>query len=392
MDEFDLNHYIRAIHFDTLKVPKIPFQMPVSKHYYGLKEMREGELEFLKNVVLSKSMEPLYLCSDMPVEDMAADEDFAKKYMFGLAMVLKKGLHIHMIHDVERPMKDMMLGLENWIPLYMTGQISPYYIKGIQNHVYSHLHYLSGTVSMTGNCISGHHDHAHYYLTNNKEEAAIYRKNMEYLLQKANPLMDIYREEQKEVLYKFLDSEAEYVGKRRRILASPPLFVIPVHLLKKILERNHISPKEQQQLLEYQKVLKGRVEKILSHSVIADELPVVRESEYANHPSILSVTEHFLEKDILLSYEEYCQCIKELRKYEQLHENYHFRLAKVKGFRNIQITCFEGKWCMVSKNKAPAIHFVIHHPKLRYALENVRLPIIDEPTVEMQDNTVLQGT
>lgn len=392
MDEFDLNHYIRAIHFDTLKVPKIPFQMPVSKHYYGLKEMREGELEFLKNVVLSKSMEPLYLCSDMPVEDMAADEDFAKKYMFGLAMVLKKGLHIHMIHDVERPMKDMMLGLENWIPLYMTGQISPYYIKGIQNHVYSHLHYSSGTVSMTGNCISGHHDHAHYYLTNNKEEAAIYRKNMEYLLQKANPLMDIYREEQKEVLYKFLDSEAEYVGKRRRILASPPLFVIPVNLLKKILERNHISPKEQQQLLEYQKVLKGRVEKILSHSVIADELPVVRESEYANHPSILSVTEHFLEKDILLSYEEYCQCIKESRKYEQLHENYHFRLAKVKGFRNIQITCFEGKWCMVSKNKAPAIHFVIHHPKLRYALENVRLPIIDEPTVEMQDNTVLQGT
>ena len=47
-------------------------------------------------------------------EDMAADEDFAKKYMFGLAMVLKKGLHINIIHDVERPMKDMMLGLENW--------------------------------------------------------------------------------------------------------------------------------------------------------------------------------------------------------------------------------------------------------------------------------------
>lgn len=41
-------------------------------------------------------------------------------------------------------MKDMMLGLENWIPLYMTGQISPYYLKEIQNKVYSHLHYTSG--------------------------------------------------------------------------------------------------------------------------------------------------------------------------------------------------------------------------------------------------------
>ena len=52
--------------------------------------MREGELDFLKHTVLSKSMEPLHLCCDMPVEDMAQDEEFAKKYMFGLAMVLKK--------------------------------------------------------------------------------------------------------------------------------------------------------------------------------------------------------------------------------------------------------------------------------------------------------------
>ena len=37
--------------------------------------MREGELDFLKNVVLPRAMEPLYLCSDMPVEDMAEDED-----------------------------------------------------------------------------------------------------------------------------------------------------------------------------------------------------------------------------------------------------------------------------------------------------------------------------
>ena len=101
--------------------------------------------------------------------------------MFGLAMVLKKGLHIHIIHEVERPIKDMMLGLENWIPLYMTGQISPYYLKGIQNKVYSHLHYSSGQAAMTGDCISGHHENAHYYLTSHKEEVERCRKNTEYL-------------------------------------------------------------------------------------------------------------------------------------------------------------------------------------------------------------------
>ena len=378
MDEFNLDTYIRAIHFDSFKVPKVPFQLPISKHYYGLKEMREGELDFLKHTVLAKSMEPLHLCSDMPVEDMAQDEEFARKYMFGLAMVLKKGLHIHIIHDVERPMKDMMLGLENWIPLYMTGQISPYYLKGIQNKVYSHLHYSSGQAAMTGDCISGHHENAHYYLTSHKEEVERCRKNTEYLLKKASPLMDIYREDKKEQLYDFLEKDSTIEGSRRRILAAPPLFAIPEQLLREILHNNQIGKKMCDRILETQKAQKSRMENIFTHSVVTDELSEVTSMEYDKYPVALPVADCFLEQDIVLTFQEYTECITATKEYASRQENYNFRLTRVKSFHNIQITCHEEKWCMVSKNKAPSIHFVIHHPKLRYALENVILPIQDE--------------
>ena len=378
VDSFNLDDYIRAIHFDSFKVPKVPFQLPVSRHYYGLKEMREGELDFLKHIVLSKSMKPLYICSDMPVEDMAADEDFAKKYMFGLAMVLKKGLHIHIIHDVERPMKDMMLGLENWVPLYMTGQISPYYLKGVQNRVYSHLHYCSGQVAMTGDCISGHHDLAHYYLTSRKEEVSISQKNMEFLLKKAHPLMDIYREERKKELHASLLENAGKEGRRRRVLAVPDLGVLPKKLLEEILERNHVVLNEKTVILESYKRSATCLETILKHSVVEDEVSVLSEAEYEKYPLVLPLAECFLEKDIRLTYEEYHACIGAAENYAKANENYQFNLTKIKGFHNIQITCFEGKWCMISKNRAPAIHFVIHHPKLRYALENMVLPIRDD--------------
>ena len=378
VDSFNLDDYIRAIHFDSFKVPKVPFQLPVSRHYYGLKEMREGELDFLKHTVLSKSMKPLYICSDMPVEDMAADEDFAKKYMFGLAMVLKKGLHIHIIHDVERPMKDMMLGLENWVPLYMTGQISPYYLKGVQNHVYSHLHYCSGQVAMTGDCISGHHDLAHYYLTSRKEEVSISQKNMEFLLKKAHPLMDIYREERKKELHASLLENAGKEGRRSRVLAVPDLGVLPKKLLEEILERNHVVLNEKTVILESYKRSATCLETILKHSVVEDEVSVLSEAEYEKYPLVLPLAECFLEKDIRLTYEEYHACIDAAENYAKVNENYQFNLTKIKGFHNIQITCFEGKWCMISKNRAPAIHFVIHHPKLRYALENMVLPICDD--------------
>lgn len=378
VDSFNLDDYIRAIHFDSFKVPKVPFQLPVSRHYYGLKEMREGELDFLKHTVLSKSMKPLYICCDMPVEDMAADEDFAKKYMFGLAMVLKKGLHIHIIHDVERPMKDMMLGLENWVPLYMTGQISPYYLKGVQNRVYSHLHYCSGQVAMTGDCISGHHDLAHYYLTSRKEEVSISQKNMEFLLKKAHPLMDIYREERKKELYAALIENAGKEGRRRRVLAVPDLGVLPEKLLEDILERNHVVLNEKTVILECYKRSVTCLETTLKHSVVEDEVSVLSEAEYDKYPPVLPLAECFLEKDIRLTYEEYQACIGAAENYAKANENYQFNLTKIKGFHNIQITCFEGKWCMISKNRAPAIHFVIHHPKLRYALENMVLPIRDD--------------
>lgn len=378
VDSFNLDDYIRVIHFDSFKVPKVPFQLPVSRHYYGLKEMREGELDFLKHTVLSKSMKPLYICSDMPVEDMAADKDFAKKYMFGLAMVLKKGLHIHIIHDVERPMKDMMLGLENWVPLYMTGQISPYYLKGVQNRVYSHLHYCSGQVAMTGDCISGHHDLAHYYLTSRKEEVSISQKNMEFLLKKAHPLMDIYREERKKELYAALIENAGKEGRRRRVLAVPDLGVLPKKLLEEILERNHVSADDKTTIIEYYRRDRECLETVLKHSIVEDEVSEICEEEYGKYPPVLPIAESFLEKDIHLTYEEYLACIKAGREYAKANENYQFNLTKIKGFHNIQITCFEGKWCMISKNRAPAIHFVIHHPKLRYALENMVLPIRDD--------------
>ena len=113
LNNFDLNDYIKAIKFDELKIPNIPFYRAKSKTYYGIEEMKQGELDFFKATVLSKSKEDIFMCSDMPMEDMAKDVDFGKKWMFAIAMSLKKGLHLNIIHNLDRPFNEMMLGLES---------------------------------------------------------------------------------------------------------------------------------------------------------------------------------------------------------------------------------------------------------------------------------------
>lgn len=100
LDQFDLNNFIRSICFDELKVPTMPIQLPGSRSYFGIREFMTAELDYLKATVLSPSTENVIMYSDMPMEEMSKDPDFPKKWMFGMAMLLKKGLHINMIPDL----------------------------------------------------------------------------------------------------------------------------------------------------------------------------------------------------------------------------------------------------------------------------------------------------
>lgn len=377
LDSFDLNDYIRSIHFDTLKVPSAPFLLPTSKSYIGLEEMKNGELDFFKATVLSRSNHPVFMCSDMQMDDMAKDLDFGKKWMFGLAMILKKGLHLNMIHNVERPFNEMMLGLESWIPLYMTGLVSPYYLRGVHNTVYSHLLYTSGSAALSGDCITGHHNECRYYLTKNPAELSWYQKKSERLLSKAAPLMDIYREETKHQFYAFLDNDANVSGNRRQILSSPPLYTLPEDMLRKILTRNNISADETEQICSYAAQARKQLQKKLQECTVTDEIALLNKEEFEKHPLSLALADLFLEKDVFYTFEEYQEHLRQCRSFARKYSGYRITENTQAAFRNIEIRIHEGRWVMLSKNCSPVIHFVIFHPKMRSALENFAAPVVE---------------
>ena len=375
LDDFDLNEYIKAIHFDELKVPHVPFQLPTSKNYYGVEEMKQGELDFFKSTVLSKSQEPIFMCSDMPLADMAEDLDFSKKWMFAIAMSLKKGLHLNIIHNIDRPFEEMMLGLESWIPIYMTGQVSPYYLKGKHNQVYCHLQYVSGQYALSGECIDGYHHDGKYYLTNNKEEVKYYQKKADHLLSKAQPLMEIFRKENTVAYHAFVDNDALTDGKRHYIHSSLPIYTISQDLLIRILERYHIDDQSKQEIMNYVVHQKEITEKILKNNIILDEINEMSKEEFNEHPIVLSLSGTFYEEEIVYTYEDYLEHLQQTKEFNNKYNHYHLTINKEQVFRNIQISIHEGKWAMISKNKTPVIHFVIRHSKMLYAIENFVVPV-----------------
>ena len=377
LDSFNLNDYIKAIKFDELKVPSIPFYKAKSRHYYGIEEMKEGELNFFKAIVLSKSKEDIFMCSHMPMEDMAEDVSFGKKWMFAIAMCLKKGHHLNIIHNLDRPFNEMMLGLESWIPIYMTGQISPYYLKDSKNSVYNHLDYVSGNVALTGECIKGYHNKGMYYLTTNKNEIEYYKEKSELILKKAKPLMEIYRENNIKEYELFLKNDEKIPCDRTRYLSSLPLFTISDKLLNKILKRNKFSKTDIDKIIKYKKEELKYMNNILKRNKVNDYIYIIEENEFKNDSPSLSLNNLFIDKKIKYTYNEYIEHLRQTKEWSIQEKNYELNYVNDKTFKNITITFIKNHYVIISKSSNPTIHFVIEHPKLVEAIENFS-PIVKD--------------
>ena len=378
LDDFDLNDFITSIHYDDIKVPTAPFQIPSSKYYYGLQEMMKAEIDFLKATVLNRSQQDVIIYSDIPMEEMSKDPQFPKKWIFGMAVMLKKGLHLNMIHNVDRPMHEMMLGLEGWIPMYMTGQVTPYYLKDTQNQIFHHLLKVSGSAALNGDAIKNHHLEGRYHLTNNKEEVRYYRKEAEYLLEHAKPLMEIFRLADADEFRKVTDSSFMETGKRRNILSAPSLFTMDHEYLERMLNDNNVEETVKNKVLFHHLYLQKNMEHVVENNEIAEELPYISDEEFESNPPSLCISDLFPGKDIHYTKQQYQDHLAMCKEYEKTHANYHISLSRRAVFRNLQIFIVTGKYVIISKNNSPVIHFVIRHPRLCSAIENFIPPMIDE--------------
>ena len=143
-----------------------------------------------------------------------------------------------------------------------------------------------------------------------------------------------------------------------------------------LLIKNNILNEEK--IKEYVINQRKMIDEILKHDTITEEIPILTEEEFKQFPMPLSLSGMFFEKDIFYSWEDYQKHLYLIREYEKSHVNYIVKENFNSAFRNIQIVIHEGKWVILSKNKTPAIHFLIQHPKMINAFENMIIQVIED--------------
>lgn len=375
LDDFDLNNYIKSINFYKLFTPTLPRLKTKSKYYYGFDGYKEAQLEVLKQAAFFKSKDNIFWYSNMSMIEASKDLKFTKKYMMYLAFILKKGIKLDIVHDLDRPFKELMLGLEGWIPLYMTGQINPYYFKSNSNFLYSIIECVSGNAILHGQCVTGSIEKSKLLVSTKKEDITYYKENANLLLKKATPLMKIYPPEKKEQFIQVIDSNSSLNGNQRNILLNLPCYTLSDELLDRILTNNEISQVNKEKIHKWISEKKSRVKNTLIHFKIIDEISIMNEDEFNNNKCILDLSKYYFDEEIKYNYDEYKEHIELTKKFKKENKNYIFKSNDKNIFKNINIYIIEDKQVIISKINKPITNFVIYHPQLISAIQNFKAPI-----------------
>ena len=374
LDSFDLNDYIKSIKFDKLFVPTLPKVLFRTKTFYGINGFKEAQLEVLKQIAFSKTKSEVFWFSCMPIDDASKDVKFYKKYIMYLAFMLKKGLRLNIVHDLDRPIKELMIGLEGWIPIYMTGQINPYYFKSNSNELYSQIECSSDVAIMHGEMITGNLDSCKILVSNKKEDVDYYCNNTNLLLKKAKPLIDIYNKSKKSEFDSLLSNNLKINGKRKNILNNFPLYTMSDELIDVLLKKNNIADKK---IKNYILAEKEGMNTILLKNEVFDEISVLSKEEFNKNGYGIHLDKIFSDLVLKYDYDDYLRHMNDLKKYKSKYKNYNYLLKNDNIFKNINISMIKGKQAIISKTNSPIIHFVIHYHKLLTIIENFE-PMLKE--------------
>lgn len=368
LDSFDLEDYNRNSFSDDLCLPEQPLSSP--GHYIGLDEIRKGELLFLRMTASSPSMEPVFMCNEMPMLDISEDENHYNNWICGIAAILKKGLRLNVIHNINRSFPEMLRGLEAWIPLCMTGQVFSWYLPGETCSNYQMVTYVSGSCSLFGECIRGFHNDGRYYLTSDEKDLSYFRKRSENLLKLARPLVKIYRIGDYDDYDLFLSEASSTIEDRRNILSIPPLCTMSQDLLEEILSSSRLTDSGKERIRFNHRREVKRFRNTLASCRIDDLLFVETKEQFLRHPISLPLPPQGsnAESVIQYTYEQYFRHVQQTSDAMSRYERYNLTETPV-VFRNINIYICRSRYVVVGKNTAPAIRFVIRHPKLVHVFE-----------------------
>jgi len=204
--------------------------------FYGNDGKRAAVELFLSRLCTSGNTHTLLLYSDEDMLWLYENADFARRWGELLTRLLKNGVSIKMIHTINRNVADLMEAVQKWMPLYLTGEIEPFYCPRLRDGLCRRSLFVApGHSALVSNSVMTNTEGMVNLLFDDPETVRSFETEYRNFLALCRPLMRIYRgADTAEHLRTELRRYAEEEGNLYLAQSLPSVFSMPDSVLDEI--------------------------------------------------------------------------------------------------------------------------------------------------------------
>ena len=187
--------------FSPLTAKKLPKYQDIAKpdiindetfYYIGESGIQEASERFLTTVIEENAPE-IWLYSDEPIEWMTSNPVFYIRWAVLMSELVTKGVKIKIIHNIERDASEMVMAIQSWMPLYVSGCVEPYYSNIRLGKRFYHTMFIApGICTITSDAVQGDTPDNIYCFHQDKKIVSHYERQFERMMKDCNSLAQIY--------------------------------------------------------------------------------------------------------------------------------------------------------------------------------------------------------
>ena len=352
--------------------------------YYGVEGKRRAVELFLSEAALREKPQTLLLHSNEEMSWMTGDPKFTQRWAALMFAVLAKGNRIKIIHNVDRGIDEMFDSIAQWMPVYMTGLIEPYYYPKKRDNIFKQTMFIAPeTSAVISRSVNDETGNAANILFRDRSAVAAYVAEYNNYLSMCRPLLKVFTGRNTDdfltTLTEFEKNESDAIEKTSSLSA----LTMPKALLTKFLEN---AGDEAQKILDIHATRAVKLERLLKTH---------RFTEIISLPDIKKLIDGAVKADMsalmkggINSYtpQDYIEHLQNIIALLKANGNFHIHITDKPLDSRYTVYCREDSGAIVAKTSQPPVALAASENQLSAAFWDFLKHIIGSKEYDRPDN------
>ncbi|MGE4277384.1 MAG: transcriptional regulator, partial [Lawsonibacter sp.] len=352
--------------------------------FYGLEGKRQAAVHFLSEVIAQSKPQTLLLFSDEATDWMTGNTEFAAKWASLMTQLFSKGNRIKIIHTVSRDLDEMLSAIRQWMPLYMTGLIEPYFYPKKRDAIFKHTLFVSPDVAaVVSNSVGTSIDCAANVFLRDKDMILAYAEEFHQYLSLCKPLMQIYTAKDTAAYFEtLLEYETETSDSLIKTESLSSL-TMPESVAPGIIARMNKNGLDLNALQDRRRQLFEANLKVNSFTEI---IPMFDVEQVKRGAVKIAFSVMLLGDAACYTLEEYILHLEHLEYLLTHYDHFHLHLVKDQEKVNYMVYAREALGVIVGKTSAPPVALAINETNLATAFWDYLKSMLGEKACQHPNN------